>query len=77
LSVLICKTSRLSTPFYFIFKLYSVLPPEVEEESEHLSCVPYATVIKSIMYARICTHLDISHVISMVIRFMRNSGKVH
>jgi hypothetical protein len=57
--------------------LSSVLPPETEEESEHLSCVPYATLTESITYAMICARLDISHVISMVIRDMRNPGKVH
>jgi len=47
------------------------------KENEHISGVPYASVVGSIMYVTIFTHLDISYGISVVIKFMRNPGKVH
>jgi hypothetical protein len=42
-----------------------------------MSRVPYSSVVGSIMYAMVCTHLDISQAISVVSRYMANPGKVH
>jgi len=36
------------------------------EEKEKMSRVPYASVIGSLMYAMMCTHLDICYVIGLV-----------
>jgi hypothetical protein len=40
-----------------------------------MSCVPYASVVGSLMYAMVDTFLDISHVISVVSRYMTNLVK--
>ena len=40
-------------------------------------CVPYVTAIGSIMYAMVCTCLDISHAVSIVSRYVGNLGKMH
>ncbi|RVW40113.1 Retrovirus-related Pol polyprotein from transposon TNT 1-94 [Vitis vinifera] len=37
--------------------------------------VPYASVVGSLMYAMVCTRLDIAHVIGVVNRFLSNPGK--
>jgi ATP-binding cassette subfamily B (MDR/TAP) protein 1 len=39
--------------------------------------VSYASVVGSIMYIMVYTHLEISHVVSVVSKFMINPGKVH
>lgn len=39
--------------------------------------IPYASVVGSFMYAMVCTRLDISHVVSVVSRYMANPGKLH
>lgn len=37
--------------------------------------IPYFTIEGSIMYAMICSKLDIAHKVRVVSRFMRNLGK--
>jgi hypothetical protein len=42
-----------------------------------MSGAPYANIVGSIIYVIICTHSNISHVVSVVNRFMRNPDKVY
>ena len=37
----------------------------------------YAFVVRSLMYAMVCTRLDIVYIIGVVSRFMTNPGKDH
>ena len=39
--------------------------------------IPYSTVVGSLMYAMVCTHLDIAHAIGVVSRFLGNPDKEH
>ena len=39
--------------------------------------VPYASIIGSLMYAMICTRLNIAHVVGVVSRFLTNHGNEH
>ena len=39
--------------------------------------VPYASAIGSLMYAMVCTRLDIGYAVGVVSRFMSNPGKEH
>ena len=39
--------------------------------------VPYANAVGSLMYAMVCTRLDISQAISVVSRYMNDPGKGH
>ena len=39
--------------------------------------MPYASVIGSLMYAMVCTRLDIAHVVGVVSRLMSRPGKQH
>lgn len=71
------KYKPLSIPLAAHFKLSTTLSPQNEEEEESMSCVPYANVIVSIMYVMICTHLDISHTISIVSQCMGHLEKAH
>ena len=40
-----------------------------------MSRVRYASVVGSLMYAMVCTRLDIAHTVGVLIRFMSNLGK--
>ncbi|ONK68535.1 uncharacterized protein A4U43_C05F12950 [Asparagus officinalis] len=59
------------------FRLSADLSPQTEEEEQYMSCVPYASVVGSIMYAMVCTRPNISHTVSVVSRYMDKPGKVH
>ena len=39
--------------------------------------VPYASAVGSLMYAMVCMRPNISQTVSMVSRYMHNSGKNH
>ncbi|XP_038889281.1 secreted RxLR effector protein 161-like [Benincasa hispida] len=55
----------------------SVLSPQSEAEKEYMSRVPYASVVRSLMYAMVCTRPDLAHVVSVVSGFMGQPGKKH
>jgi hypothetical protein len=40
-----------------------------------MSRVPYSSTISSLMYAMVCTRLDITHAMGVVSRHMNNLGK--
>ena len=42
-----------------------------------MSHVPYASAVGSLMYAMVCTRLDIAHVVGVLSRFMSKPGKEH
>ena len=42
-----------------------------------MSKVPHVNAVGCLMYLMVCTRPDISHVVSMVSRFMANPGKEH
>ena len=39
--------------------------------------IPYASTVRSLMYAMVCTRPDIAHVVGVVNRFLSNPGKEH
>ena len=40
-----------------------------------MALVPYASAVGSLMYAMVCTRLDIAHAVGEVSRYMMNLGK--
>ena len=44
---------------------------------EHMSHVPYASAVRSIMYVMVCTRPNISHAVSVVSRYMDRPRKIH
>jgi hypothetical protein len=42
-----------------------------------MSSVPYVNVDGIIMYPMVYTYLDISHIINLVNKFVKNLGKLH
>jgi ATP-binding cassette subfamily B (MDR/TAP) protein 1 len=67
----------VSTPLAAHFRLSTALCPESDDEIEYMSRVPYSSAVGSLMYAMVCSHLDLSHALSVVSRFMANPGKEH
>ena len=59
------------------FKLSKKQSLKTEEERDHMSKVPYASTIGSLMYAMVCTRPDITHAVGVVSRFMSRLGKQH
>ena len=57
------------------FKLSKEQSLKTEEERDHMSKVPYALAIGSLMYAMVCTRPDIAHAVGVVSRFMSRPGK--
>ena len=51
--------------------------PKTQEEEEDMSRVPYASAVSSLMYAMVCTRLDIPHAVGVLRRFISNQGKEH
>ena len=47
------------------------------QEREEMSRVPYASVVGSLMYAMMCTHLDICFAVGLVSRYQSNPGREH
>ncbi|KAL0286291.1 UNVERIFIED_CONTAM: Retrovirus-related Pol polyprotein from transposon TNT 1-94, partial [Sesamum calycinum] len=47
------------------------------EEKKHMAKVPYASVVRSLMYAMMCTRPDLCFAVRMVSRYQSNSGPDH
>ena len=58
-------------------KLSSKQCPTSEKDMKEMSKVPYAFAVGSLMYAMICTRLDIVYAVGNVSRFLTNLGKEH
>ena len=69
------EAKPVSTPLGSHFKLSKEQSSKTEEEMDHMSKVPYASAIGSLMYAMVCTRPDIAHAVGVVSRFMSRSGK--
>jgi hypothetical protein len=57
------KTKPVSTPLAPHFKLIASMSPHIEEEYKHMAQILYAKVVGALMYAIVCTRLDISHAV--------------
>ena len=51
--------------------------PSTEIERQHMSKIPYTSAIGSIMYAMLCTRLDVSYALSMTSRYQSDPGERH
>ena len=71
------EAKPVNTPLGSHFKLSKEQSPKIEEERDHMSKVPYASTIGSLMYAMVCTRPDIAHVVGVVSKFMSRPGKQH
>ncbi|PHT45605.1 Retrovirus-related Pol polyprotein from transposon TNT 1-94 [Capsicum baccatum] len=67
----------VSTPLVAHFKLLATLSPKINNERDYMSQVPYSSDVGSLMYAMVCSQLDLSYVVSVVSRYMANPVKEH
>lgn len=49
--------------------------PQSKDEVEHMSKIPYASAVGSVMYDLVCTRLDIAQSVSVVSRYMASPRK--
>jgi hypothetical protein len=66
-----------STPLVNHFRLSTSQCPKIVEETEDMSKFPYASAVGCLMYAMVCTRPDLAHAVSVVSKYMSNSGKQH
>ena len=71
------KAKVVSTPLATHFKLSSKQSPSNEDEKLYMQRVPYAFAVGSLMYAMVCTRLDIAHAVGTVSRFLSNPAREH
>ena len=67
----------IDTPMAKGEKLSDKLCSETPEQKKRMKKVPYANAIGSLMYAMLCTRLDISYTVRMVSRYQSNPGEKH
>eukprot|EP01018_Ginkgo_biloba_P031337 Gb_07918 [translate_table: standard] len=72
--ILDCKP--INTPIPISLNLSIEQCSKAQEDIEEMN-VPYASVVGSLMYAMVCTRLDIAHAVGVVRRYMSNPGKEH
>jgi hypothetical protein len=51
--------------------------PTDPDEQKRMRVIPYASAIGSIMYAMICTHLDVSYALSATSMYQSNYDDAH
>ena len=57
--------------------LSSSQSPSTTVEPERMKGIPYTSAVGSIMYAMICTRLDVSYALSITSRYQQNPGENH
>jgi ribonuclease HI len=67
----------VSTPLAPHFKLSAKQCAEIDADLGYMSKVLYSSALGSLMYAMVCSRLDLSHAMSVVARYMSNPGKEH
>ena len=58
-------------------RLSETQSPSTSDERSRMSRIPYASAIRSIMYAMICTRPDVAFAISLTSRYQANPGESH
>jgi len=58
-------------------KLSQCQSPKNELERKQMKAYPYASLVGTLMYARVCTRLDITYVVGVLRRFQSDLGLDH
>ena len=51
--------------------------PQNDDKREEMRTIPYSFVVDSLMYAQVCTRLDIAFVVGMLGTYLSNPGSQH
>ena len=70
------NAKAINTPLPSHLKLTKEMCPKTQEEDK-MSKVPYASAIGSLMYAMVCTRLDIAHAVGVISKYMIHLGIEH
>jgi hypothetical protein len=70
-----CKLIKVPIPVGV--KLFVDQCPKTHEEEYDMSRVPYGSAFGGLMYAMVCTRLDIAHVVGVLSRYMLKPWKEH
>ena len=65
----------VTTPLATHFRLSSTLCPQLDEEVDYISRVPYSSVVVSLMYAMVCSRQYLAYAVSVVSRYMAKPSK--
>ena len=66
----------ISTPLGSHFRLSKDQSLKTEQEMDHMSKVPHASIVGGLMYAMMCTRPDIAHAMGVVSRYISRLGKL-
>ena len=69
------KAKAVCSPLASHLKLNSKQCPTSEKDMKEMSKVPYTFVVGILMYAMVCTRLDITHVVGVVSQFLIYQGR--
>ena len=67
----------ISTPLANHFRLCTTRCPKTDDNVQGMSKIPYASAVRCLMYAMVCTIPYLAQVVSMVSKFLSNSGRSH
>ena len=67
------NAKAISTPLPSHLKLTKEMCPKTQEEEHKMSKLSYTSAIGSLMYAMVCTRLDIAHALGVLSRYMSQS----
>jgi hypothetical protein len=67
----------INIPLASHFKISLILFPNNKEEKDYISHIPYASEVENLMYVMVCTRPEISHVVGVAYRYMKNPSKEH
>jgi hypothetical protein len=70
-----CKLVKV--PILMAARLIVEQCPKTYEEIEDMTCVPYKSVVGSMMYVMVCTRPDISHAVGVLGKYISTLGKEH
>lgn len=65
----------MNTPLAAHFKLSLASCPPSDNEVEYMPKVTYVSAADSLMYTKVCSHPDLSQLLSVVSRYMANPCK--
>ena len=71
------NVKSVATPLASQFRLSALLSPNTDAKRNYMCLVPYVSEVESIMYAMVCTRLDLSHAVGVVSKYMANLGNEH
>ncbi|PKI52913.1 hypothetical protein CRG98_026744 [Punica granatum] len=66
-----------SLPMLHGISLSKAQSPSTQEERDHMNRIPYASAIRSIMYAMLCTRSNVSYALSMTSRYQSDPSERH